>query len=336
MKRILIFILALALAAMTFSCSAGAKKMKAAVDGSAGELDAYFVRARESVVALDAAVEKLLEDPSRYELSTGSMDVERGGKYKFFQNAVYTTVADDGEGVVFATGFHPVDESLKKRIKLYENALPIMKKSVSGEYADILVMDPEYSLALRYPWIDFLSTIPPKLDIRAFPWISLADRSANPSKSTVWLGEPFTALAGAGWIIVVISPIYSGAQMKAVAASNIYLDRLGTSVLGKSPAIMLFLTDKGLVIAGSVEAHRALGVKILEEYDYLTQQRENVFASDSYLLSSDANPPEIRELGMRLRRETEFQARIGGKKYFVYRKALDELPNLWVVGLQER
>ena len=318
------------------SCGNKAKSMLIETDYIADQINSQFVQARESVVKLDTFAEGLLANQDKYDLFIDKMDFEKGGRYKLYQNTYYYTYTNDGGVTGLSTGFFPVNEAVKKRLKLFENAGPLMKSLVSNDYSDVLIMDHDHSTAVTYPWLDWLSFIPVKFDFRNFPWITMANEENNPGRKHVWLSDPFVILGGRGWTVVCISPVDVNGKFDCVISEDVYLTRLASSVIKDSKNLLLFVTDKGYVISANKSARDSLKLKVLKEFDYLQQMKENVFIQDEYLLSYKDNPEDIKTFGEQLKKSTNFETTLGSKKYLVYKKALSELPNLSVVGLIEK
>lgn len=330
------FVFSLAALLILASCGLRVKSMQTETEKAADRLNSQFVYAKESVIKLDAFVEELLAHQEKYDLSIDKMDFQNGGRYKLYEKTYYYTYTNDGGAAGLSTGFFPVDDNIKKRLKLFEYATPLMKTLVTNDVMDMLIMDHNHSTALMYPWIDWLSFITVKFDFRNFPWITLANEKNDPGRKYVWLSDPFVILGGGGWIVVCISPVDLNGKFDSVISEDVYLTRIASGILKESKIPLLFVTEKSSVVSANKTAQEKLNIKVLKEFDYVKQMTQNLFIQDEYLLTYKNNPADIRSFGEKLKSHTRFETVINGKTYSVYKKALPELPNLFVVGLVEK
>lgn len=318
--------------ALIISCGPDLDALRKETQSLAAKLDQDFETMKNAVSELDLFVENLYAHKEDYDLSTAEMDDPKG-PFKFLDKVFYYKDKDELECVVAATGAVPVDQRIKASIRLLENArgqlIVTKKKSPAIAISWILTKD---SVGLAYPSFDYLSAIPQKLDLSQMFWFKMASPEVNPAKSAVWTQEPFVDLAGRGWFKTIASPIYDGSEFIGIATSDAVIKDVIRTHLAESKAALFVVSGESLLLGQSKLAAPVLGLKVLEDFDYLKQMKDNAFAPDAFKLSYGKNPPEIRAVGESLSKGVEFELPINGKKYhFVVSKAAE--PGFFVVGM---
>jgi len=320
--------------ALLNGCESSIGIMKKEVEQVTKEINEYFVYAREAAEKIAYKMEELLKNKDKYDLSIDKMDYEKGGKYRFYEKTMYYKATNDGGAAFCATGAIAVNNEIKRRIRLLENMEPLLKK-ISREAIVYFILG-QNTLGMSYPFIDFISSLPPKLDYRKFPWYYLADEKHNPEKRVVWMDFPFVVLHGGGWVCDVLKPVYYKNKLEAVVCNEVYLTTLARKFFQNKDSILLLVTGQSSVIGASPMARKELKIKVLREYEYLQQIKENRFVQEEYNLTYKDNPSDIQELGRRISNEKYFDITINGKRYYVYKSALPEQTNLMIIGLSRK
>jgi len=316
------------------NCSNVIKKITDDVKNANNDINNVMVKARETSIALDNFIENLYINKDKYDLSIENMDVDKGGKYKFFNGRQYHKAVNDGGPTYIVTMDLKDYTDSKKTIRLLENVESLIKDNSSDYFGQSVLCD-NYVLQL-YPWADVISVAQPNLDIKKMFWFFMADPQYDPDKKTIWLNEPFAQLAYGSWVIDVLSPFYEGDTFRGVVNCSVYLTKVGRDKLSQYSSMLLLTTQNGKVISANTKAKNILKINILNEVEHLEQMRENKFIEEQFNLNYKVNHPDIVKFGEKLMNENSFVIKIYNKNYFVYKKNIEERPKLMVVGLIEK
>ncbi len=315
------------------ACGDHVGEMKKDVDGAARDINSYFKTSRNAVEKLESFLIGLYQNQTNYNISFENMDTDRGGKYNFQQGRQYHKDTNDGGCAVLVTLDIPSSQmnKIKKKIRLYENAEKLMT-SLTTNLINLWILGNDGVVFLA-PWADLVSTIPPNLDYRKIFWYYMADEKHDPGKKLVWTDEPFAELAGNGFIKVYMMPVYYNNVMEAAVTSDIYLTPIGRETLAQRKSPLLFISSGSTVIGANEAAIDIFKIKVLKEFEYLKQMSQNAFVPDEYKLTYKGNSQDIQDLGKKLVNSNEFDIKINGKLYSVYKKEIPDQPDLFVIGL---
>lgn len=302
-------------AGLLWSCGPGGERQKASAQALADKWNGDFQKMQTSLEVLRKTVEDLYDRQDQLTLNVDSMDAPKG-PYKYLNHVFYYKENDPDNAVVAATGAYPVDRELKKEILLLENAKPalmsIKKNSPATNISWIITVK---SIGIGYPYFDFLSAIPQKLDLSQTFWFKMAAPELNPGKLTVWSKEPFAAMTGQGWYKTVAAPVYHLGQFMGIVSSDALIKEVVANDLRQSSDMIFVVTRDSLLLGATPSALKVLGLRVLEDFDYLKQMRENAFAPDSFRLNWEKNSSEITALGSRLKTLGDFDHKLQGKDY---------------------
>lgn len=301
--------------ALVTSCGPGGEHQVASARSLADKWNGDFRLMQTSLEELRKTVENLYDKAGSLDLDVNSMDAPKG-PFKFLNNVFYYKESDPDNAVVAATGAFPVDRDLKKEILLLEYAKPaligIKKNSPATNISWIITVK---SIGIGYPNFDFLSAIPQKLDLSQTFWFKMASPEQDPEKVTVWSKEPFAAMTGQGWYKTVAAPLYHHGRFMGIVSSDALIKEVVANDLRQSKDMLFVVTKDSLLLGATASALKILGLKVLEDFDYLKQMRENAFAPDIFRLNWDKNSPEITTLGSQLKTTKDFEQSIQGKNY---------------------
>ncbi len=328
-KLLILFILLMFYQA---ACTNKIMKLRDEVNTIAYGLNQEFTALQEAVLKNDQFVENLFKNQSGYKLEIEYMDVAEGGRYKYFDNIQYYNPVDDGNPVVLATGFVPVDDTVKRKIKLLEYAFPSListkDESISITTTWIQTKD---SIAVGYPFMDIISQVQARLDLSSTLWYQLVVEDVNPQRDPVWVQEPFIGIVGQGWLMTCVSPIYHDNSMEGIATADMVLDPVINKYLSNSSQILLLISAETILVGASGLAKKILNPQLLESPFYLKQGDSIQFAgSDLKLVNSKIEG--FKELGELVKGKNEFSILIENTKYSVIVKEIPEV-GFFLIGL---
>ena len=129
----------------------------------AQEIQSTAVQARETADDLARRLEGLFRNESSYDLSIADMDdryVWRDGSYMWT-----TDVGQEGSTVVGATGVVPVDDRIKRELRLFEEMLPFMREQYTRHrYTDEVIYCDKRSMVVGQTTTNFGGAFPSGFD----------------------------------------------------------------------------------------------------------------------------------------------------------------------------
>jgi hypothetical protein len=165
----------------------------------------------------------------------------------------------------------------------------------------------------------------------------MPDPQHNPDRKTVWTPEPFAVLSTYGWCKTVMTPVYVNEEFTGTSNCEIYFAPLFQDLMkDRVHEIWLLLNHDMKVLTCTQEAEKQLGIRALNYYNYLEQMKNNAFADESYQLTHQDYPEEIRALGERLKNGNHFTLRLKGSEWIVSSKVLEHQPALMIAGLKKK
>ena len=324
--------------ALLFCLSCGHSKnneLLQTMDKIVSVIESSLVIAERNAENLDNVTEVLLLTSENYNLDISSMDEAAGGNYRFFNNTQYYKYKNDGKAAIATSGFVPVNDDVKRKMLLLENAQTEMIKAQKltpfSAQSWIMTGDP---IALTYPYKDLMSGIKPKLDMRQMYWWNMISEKNNPDKKVMWSPEPYGSLVGNGWIIMVISPIYTEKGFIGGASVDIKIKELADSIISNKDEILMLVSKKSLVISKSLGATIFSDINEVGLIYYLDQLSNHPVTNEEYRLSYEKNPPEIRKLAENIQSVKPFDFEYKRKIFKCFSKKLKG-PDLYLLGFIE-
>ncbi len=323
---------------LSFCLSCGHNKKKVllrSMDQIASVIESSLRIAERNAENLDNVTEVLLLSSNNYNLDISSMDESAGGNYRFFNNIQYYKFRNDGKAAIATSGLTAVNDEIKMKMLLLENAQSEMIKAQKltpfSAQSWIMTGDP---IALTYPYKDLMSGIKPKLDMRKMYWWDMISEKNNPEKKVMWSPEPYGSLVGNGWIIMVISPVYTEKGFIGGASVDIKIKELADSAISNKDEILMLVSKKSLVISKSLGASVFSEIKEVGLIYYLDQLSNHPVTNEEYKLSYEKNSPEIRKLAESIQSGKSFHFDYKGKSYKCFSKKLKG-PDLYLLGFFE-
>lgn len=254
--------------------------LQAAPD-KAARLDERFRQVRLALGRARAAAETLLSSPEKYPIPLYPERV-----YAFYENTLYYATGSQNKGAIVATGRKPVDEALKRKVRLLENMEPVLQQQTAstpwiamawyGDAENIAVFDPPF---------DLLAFVPPRIDIPKdiLPY-RLAAETFPPGKS-VWL-DPYIDITGKGYMVTVSEPVQVGGKLAGVVGNDISVSSIAKDFASPEYADSLLVSQRNYVVAAGKEAANLLNLSALGDFYYLKQVEKDTPAPETFLLEN--------------------------------------------------
>lgn len=306
---------------LIFMISCGSfEESKSEADRKSAEIQA-MVKTMETYAV--ETVENLLpffKDPSLY-----SEGLYPQAVYEFHDNVMYHNPQDQGFGKFLYSGYFPVGEEEKQKVKSLEHAIPLLKSLKNeSDYSDyiaqtyVITFD---TLIIFYPWSDLLSFIPPKRNIMDRGGWKALNHDSNPSRDLKWT-PPYVDTTGKGFVVDVMIPVDNGDFMEAFVGIDITISTIKDKFLSETEEKML-MVDKttSQIIAISDKAVELLGVENAEAFRYLdmidnSEIARQVMPDNLVLTKTDSE--HMRMLWSNLGLHEDFSLDIAGKEHQVY------------------
>jgi hypothetical protein len=326
---------AVLVAALSFSgCQNSDLKVKVA--GVASQLSANLTSVRESAETFAKAAETVYGHLDRYNLSTKGMDVKDGGIFDTFQNnSYYFKTVKDGASY-YASPMKPVDDTVRRPIRIMQQLEGDIKKAYDTN-GDVMALaffgvHEPMSLGMVYPWVDVVSFLPPKLQIKGMEWYTRGLSSTGPAK---WSNGPFVSFY-AGWIEDVAVPVIVNGGVQGVIVLATSLEKFRAKYFLPQTINLFMLGPDDTVFIANPAAKKALDLKVIEGFDYVKQLQNNSSPSDGFRLSDSSQPEGLPEVAKAIAAgKTEIEQRVAGKDWIFYVSPVPET-GFRVVGFGQR
>jgi hypothetical protein len=283
-------------------------------------------------------IEKMIQTVEVDTLSTAAKSIEyfsnssqyRNGlfpdtRYEFHDGIMYHNPVDEGNGKFLYSGFYPVEEKEKEKVKTLEYIIPDLKWLVhDSDYSDYIVQTyliTYDTLIIFYPYADLLSFIPPRRDIQGRGGWKNLNRTNNPYRLLMWT-PPYVDTTGKGFMVDLISPVDNGDFMEAYLGIDITVSTLKKKFFDDVDEKMILIdktTSQIMVI--SDEAVELLGVENAEAFRYLNMIDNSVTAKQvmpDNLVLNKTDSIHMIELWSKLGKEEVFSITIEGRQYKTY------------------
>lgn len=326
-------LIAVAMVTLLWSCS-DFEDNKAVADKIVSDIELMIQNIESDLAATVEGTFALFKDPETYK--SGRYD---DAVYTYHDDVIYHNPKDQGHGKFLYSGYYPVGEKEKEKVKTLEHAIPLLKwLADDSSYSDyitqtyLITFD---TLIVFYPYGDLLAFIPPKRNIQDRGGWKLINEENNPKKTFKWT-TPYIDTTGKGFIVDIMSPVYRGDKMEAYIGIDITISTLKEKFLNiTEEKILLIDKQTAQIMAISPAAVEALGVDNIKAFLYL-EMIENIekvtqVMPDNLVLTKTESP-HMKALWDNIENE-EFTILIGGAKHKVY-KRLIESPQWYIVLIE--
>jgi hypothetical protein len=302
----------------------------------AEEIQSTAVEARRITQEGASRMEALFRSASAYDTNIDSMST----KYQWKENTALMWTSNEGEAgyiVVGATGIVPVDDAIKRELRLYEYMLPFFREGyIKNKYCDELMYLDKRSMVAGHVTLDFKDMFPPGFDaetlcasgITYYDYYAWVDAKLNPQRISRWAPSPFIDLAGC-FIQCCHSPVYKrkdDSEMSGFVGVHYNLNLVNEATVHKSENRIVVVTGGATLIGASPAAlqaiHMAPYVKQKPSWQ-APQEVRNYIDKEQNL--EQGKPEDLAELSRKIRTSERFEHTLFGTKFSVIRKTVPEL-----------
>jgi hypothetical protein len=301
----------------------------------AEEIQSTAVQARESSSEIVKRVEALFRNASSFDLTLDGMD-ER----YVWRDVSYMWTPDNGEagcGVVGATGAVPVDDRLRKELRLYEHILPLMCEQYAlNRYSDEVLYIDKKSMVVGQTTKNFGGLFPPGFDavevcrtgVTYYDYYGWVDHDRNPDRLPRWAPSAFIELLGE-FIQSVHAPVYkceADNEMCGFVGLHYNLEWVNAATVYKSSNRVFILSGQSTLIGASPGALDFLGMEPYARQlpSHLASGKVRKYVDIERNLERD-KPMELADLARRVRIGAEFKHTLGGRQFKITRAEVPEL-----------
>lgn len=314
------------------SCGSPGAALNRNTSALASRMDAEFKSVRETLQALTASINAVYSNSSKLDLSVHKMDVKDGGLFETMSDfSFYYKASNDGVSY-YCSPMAPVSDRIKREIRIMTHFEKDMKAAYE-KHKDIITVSmyavhEPMTIAAQSPWLLTVSTYPKAISIMVFEFYR---RGQALDKGFQWSDKPFTDLVS-GWVMDVVGPVLIPDGRKGVAVVGVNLASLAEKMVRYQDFRVLLIDSESTLLAMSTNAAPDFGLKVLKDFDYIRQMKENTFAPEQFKLTATNQPPALREAAEKIiNGVTEIKAQINGRSYLFRAERLKEV-KLIVVG----
>jgi len=301
----------------------------------ADEIQSTAVQARETAADLAKRLEELFRNESSYDISVDDMD----DRY-VWQKASYmwtTEPGEEGSTVVGATGVVPVDDHIKRELKLYEQMLPSMREQYArNRYTDEVIYCDKRSMVVGQTTTNFGGLFPSCFDsaevcrrgVTYYDYYGWVDPDLNPERVPRWAPNAFVDLLGV-FIQSVHAPVFrhkSDTESSGFMGLHYNLEWVNAGTVYKSNNRILILSSQSTLIGASPGAMDVLGLPPFErqEPSFLAPEKVKEHVDVERNLERGKSPG-LAELAAKIRAEPGFEHSLEGRTFKVTVETAPEL-----------
>lgn len=301
----------------------------------AQEIQSTAVQARETAGDLTKRLEGLFRNESSYDISIDDMD----DRY-VWQEASYmwtTEPGEEGSTVVGATGLAPVDDGIKKELRLWEHMLPSMREEYTrNRYTDEVIYCDKRSMVVGQTTTNFAGLFPSGFDsaevcrsgVTYYDYYGWVDPDLNPDRVPRWAPNAFVDLLGV-FIQSVHAPVFrheTDTETSGFMGLHYNLEWLNSATVYKSENRVLTLSSQSTLIGASPGAMDVLRLQPFErqEPSFLAPEAVKQHVDVERNLERGKSP-ELAELAAKIRTEPAFEHSLEGRSFKVTVEVAPEL-----------
>lgn len=275
-------------------------------------------------------IEDMLDKPDRYDTSIEGMD----SRYSRFGEA-YMLFEEGKRYINAASGFVPVDEKVKRELRLYEHA-----KRKLGEahrklrYCDEMWIFTNESLASGWMDYEYIADTMPMLEkidltqlhalkLTRLGWFDIVNPVNDPERKGAWSPFPFIEMFGQ-WVYNYLFPIYTNNSFKGIMAPHANIEPMLEDSIYKSEEMMIAVHDDSTLMGMNAAASECLPLEAYK-FRFWLEFPEKITRVRNELNLMKNTSDDIVWLADGLRWQNEFEHTIDGKTYTVIRERVPEI-----------
>lgn len=231
----------------------------------AGTVSANCTRLANETDRLACFVEDLLKYRDLYDTSIEGMDE----RYTW-QGSSYLLTEEGNLFINAASGAVPVDDRIKRELRLYENAKPRLKDAFHDlRYCDEMWFFTVETLACGYVEYDCIApNLPEQIDLTQIhplrvvrlDWFDIVNPVNNPARKGVWSPFPFIELYHQ-WVFTYHCPFYDGEHFKGAFVPHAKIEPMLEDSIYKGDERMMAIHDDGTLIGMNEAAERSFDLE---------------------------------------------------------------------------
>ncbi len=303
-------------------------RMRSQLREYAGTVSGNCRRLAEETERLAFFVEDLLKYRELYDTSIEGMD-ER----YVWQGSSYLLTEDSNLFINAASGAVPVDDRLKRELRLYEYAKPRLKDAFHNlRYCDEMWFFTTETLACGYVEYDYIApNLPEGIDLTQIhplrvvrlDWFDIVNPVNNPERTGVWSPFPFIELYHQ-WVFSYHSPVYDGENFKGALVPHAKVEPMLEDSIYRGDEKMMAIHDDGTLIGMNEEAKRTFA---LETYQFHLWEdaSEKVTYVRNHLNLMKNECEDFHWLADGIKWQCEFVVSLLGKSYMVIKERVPEI-----------
>ncbi|MDD3718747.1 MAG: hypothetical protein PHP28_08820 [Actinomycetota bacterium] len=275
-------------------------------------------------------VEDLLKYQDLYDTSTKDIDA----RYKRIGEAIM--LFDEGDlHINAASGFIPVDERIKKELRLYEYAKPRLKDAWNKlRYCDEMWFFTVETLATG--WVDYkyiAEGLPAlqgidltqlnSLRLLRLNWFDIVNPLNDPERKGAWSPFPFVDMFGQ-WIFAYHYPFYHEEKFKGVFVPHANIEPMLSDSIYKSSEKMLAIHDDATLIGMNDAAAEQFELEIYKARYWPDLIEKITYVREKLNLMNNPSQDFVW-LFDTLRCQKEFDFTIEGKNYTIMKERVPEI-----------
>jgi hypothetical protein len=279
----------MAMFGLFFGCSKKSKVFTA--KPIAYSINKDYLQISSYTASLAGSVSKL------YPLPLDTANTPHFGKYSISEDgALYRSDTPDSSSALWVSGIVPYTDTVVSLVYASESLDSIFKRiQIQSPGVVQVYYNDRHSLNRIYPPFDVLSQYSPKMDIPSFNFYYLADLEHNPSKSVVWVKEPYVDPAGRGWMVSSIAPVYFENSLEGVVGLDVTVSAITERYLQSDSQSCAIITQTGVVAAADEKAISYLEMPSIQGHRYLDVVKQDTYKQEEFSVVS-SHSQEVRDL----------------------------------------
>lgn len=248
-------------------------------------------------------------------------------KYQMAKTGVFYKTVDDGGSAVFVSGAVPITQTVRDIVFKTAPIDSALVRIVSSYKEAVQVYyNDKHSYNRIYPYFDVLTQYEPGMNIPDFNFYYLAAQQYNPSRSGVWVAEPYVDPAGRGWMVSAIAPVYFRDSLVGVPGIDITISTIVDRYIQTTDKSVLIVDSSGTIVAAAEDLIYLFDMPPLRDHKYSETVKDNTYRPDQYNIRRSPKS-EIRDLAEAVlrKRVPVYPFESNGKKYTVYSAIIKEL-----------
>jgi hypothetical protein len=208
--------------------------------------------------------------------------IDKSG-YRMFENGIFYSADHDINVSVIASGYFPINDSVKEVAYLTQAVDPLLVSIVSENPFVIQAWYLSKESVCRLSPAMSRHEVVPGSDLTDYLFYNLAAPYKNFGRTKVWTKEPYVDPAGRGWMISALAPVYYNDQFCGVAGVDIAVENMIEQYIPAAIKSRIIVIDsRGGTVWSGIQAGKVFGIPELRDHKYFEMIYQDTFRSDDY------------------------------------------------------